>query len=98
MSDLDTEVGDFARKVGDFAGLRVHLQDGLIAEIRGVNKSAIRSIKLPENSQLAHLEKRLATAGVDQDVFEDLVHILRLAGKVLVVPFHLSCVGIECER
>ena len=98
MSTSTPICGILPGTVGDLAGLRIHLHDVLVAEIGGADERAGRSIELPENSQLAHLEQRLASAGVDQDALEDFVHVLRLAGKVLVIPLHLSGVGIERER
>src|SRR2546422_1414570 len=97
LVDFDAQFGDLALTVRDFASLRIHLHDVLIADVGRVNKSASGSIELPQNSQLAHLEERLPSADVDQEVLEHLVHVLRLAGKVLVVPLHLACVGIERE-
>ena len=96
--DLDADLRDLPGPVRDLAGLRIHVQDGLILEIGRVDERAGRPIELPENAELAHLEERLASADIDQDVLEDFVHVLRFAGQVLVVPLHLSGVGIERER
>ncbi len=63
-----------------------------------MDECAGRAIELPENPQLAHRHHRLPAADVDQDPLEHFVHVLRLAGQVLIVPFDLSGVRIECER
>src|SRR6266487_4239508 len=58
--------------------LRIHLNDSLITEIRSVNELTVRPIELPENSELAHFEKGLASCHIDQDALEYFVHVLRL--------------------
>ena len=73
------------------------MHDVLVSEIGCVNERAGRTIELPQNTELAHFEKGLAPADVDQNIFEDFVHVLRLSWKVLVVPLHFSGIGIERE-
>src|SRR5437899_2508521 len=50
---------------------------------------------MPQQSQIALINDLLAAAGVNQDVLEHLIHVLRFAGKVLVVPLYFSSVRIE---
>jgi hypothetical protein len=63
-----------------------------------VDKRSVGAVDLPEDTQLAHLEKRLAAVEVDQYAFEDFVHIMRFAAKVLIVPTHLPGIRVERER
>src|SRR5439155_5335408 len=93
--DLDADLRNLAGKVCDLPVLRIDLHDRLITEIGRVDELAIGPIELPENAQLAHLEKRLASSHIDQNVLEYFIHVLRFAGQVLVVPLDLSRVRVK---
>src|SRR5689334_892419 len=56
---FDTELRDLARKVSYLTALRMHLKDRLVSQVRRMDESASRSSELPEDGELAHLEKRL---------------------------------------
>ena len=79
-------------------GLGVDIQDVLIAEIDRASELAGDAVELPENPQLAHREQRALAVVVDQDALERLVHVVRVAGDVLVVPLHLTGRGVERKR
>src|SRR5207245_7757644 len=91
--ELNTDLWDLP--VGDFATVRPHLHDVLVAEIGGVDERAGGAVELPEDAQLTHLEERLAAAGVNEDALEHLVHVLCFARKVLVIPLYYPRVGIQ---
>src|SRR2546422_6970105 len=76
---LDTQLRDFPWKVRDLPSLRIHLNDRLVTEIRRVDELSVRSIELPQDSELAHFEKRLPSADIDEDTFEHFIHVLRLS-------------------
>src|SRR5260370_34304984 len=96
LHDLIAVFGVHAGPVRNLA-LRLHIEDVLIVEVARADERAGGSIELPENSELAHLEERLASVSVDEDVLEDLVHVLRLAGDMLEVPLQFAGVGIQRE-
>ena len=58
----------------------------------------VRSIELPKDSEFPHFEKRLPSTGIDEDALKNFVHVLRFAGKVLVIPLHLSGIRIKRQR
>jgi hypothetical protein len=58
---------------------------------------SVRAIELPENAELSHFEKRLAAGHIDEDALEDFIHVVRLTGKVLVIPVDLSCIGTRAS-
>src|SRR4029453_15604773 len=61
---LPSQLRDLVRAVEDFSGLRVHFENRLITKIARMNELAGRSVELPENPQLAHLEQRLAASDI----------------------------------
>src|SRR6185369_5309491 len=97
LIDFDSELRDLAWQITDLSGLRIYLKDRLVTEIRCVDELAIRAIELPKDAELTHFEQRLSSTGIDENALEHFIHVLRLAGKKLVVPLHLSSVWIECE-
>src|SRR5262249_7288412 len=94
---FSAELWDLAGQVGHLSGLGIHLNDRLVAQIERVNEPAIRPIKLPEDAELSHFENALGLTDTHQDSFDDFVHILGLAGKVLLIPLDLSGFGIQRE-
>src|ERR1041385_1990077 len=95
---FDSQLRNLAWKVSDFPGLRIHLNNRLVTEIRRVDELAVGSIELPEDPELTHFEERLPSTDIHKNVFENFVHILRFAGKVLVIPLHFAVIRIERER
>ena len=55
--NLNADLRNLPGPVRHLAGLRIHVQDGLILEIGRVDERAVRPIDLPENAELAHLEQ-----------------------------------------
>src|SRR2546427_10625983 len=53
--ELDTDL--WSLPVGDFAALRTHLHDVLVAEVGGVDERAGGAVELPEDGQLAHFKE-----------------------------------------
>src|SRR6185436_11870743 len=97
LIDLHSQLWNLAGKICHLAGLRIDLQDVLIAEIRSADELPGRSIELPQDAEFAHLENRFPAARIDQNVLEHFIHVLRFAGKMLVVPLHFAGIGIERE-
>ena len=96
---LDADLRNLAGPVRHLAGLRIHLDDVLVAEIGRVDERAGRRDRAArECPSLPILNSDLRPPTSIEDVLEHFVHVLRLAGQVLVVPLHLSGVGIERER
>ncbi len=83
----------------DSAGLVVdHREDVLVNGLGKAEEGAVAPIQLPEDPTLADGEVQRLPVQVDQNLFEGLVHVERLARDVLPVPHDAAVVHVEGQR
>src|SRR5262249_54653858 len=78
-----------------FPAARIDADESVLAESPGGDELCGLSIEVPENAELAQLDKRFRLSGAALEVLEELVHVGSPAGRQIVVPVDLAAVCIE---